>query len=355
LRFLHDKKSNLDQVVAVRITGMTGTSPNQMVCPNDVRTRPAAAAGVRTDIDSMLMPFFPEHNGLKEFSTEINGYQVSMHTEDGSPIATAVDKKILNLLAKQIDHQIRSGFIPSREMEVDIKDFIDVLSNDGAIGGSEYQRINERLNRLKATTITTERMTGEASSTRRIFSWIDSVEQDIQHTPRGKKIVRLKIALSDDAFKWITGNEGFDITREDFHALTSMRSSVWRIYEICLAHLLRSDGRPTRMSLDDLRLRVPINSELKVFKARTLKSAMKAIEEHEQMSKVLKLGLERQTHTGFVPTDFAAKRVSLNSLYVGIRAGEGPLPRLNRLIPSQAPQPTGLPLFDASIPKEGVM
>lgn len=334
---------------------MTGTPPSQLVCPNDVRKRPVATAGVRTDIDSMLMPFFPDDNGLTEFSTDINGYHVIMKADDGKRIATAVDRKILYILANRIVQQINSGFTPSREMELDTKDLIDVLSNDGAIGGSEYQRINERLERLAATKIITERMTGDKTSTRRQFNWIDAFEQDIRHTPRGKKIVRLKVALSEDAFRWITGNKGFDITREDFHALTNMRSSVWRIYEICLAHLLNSGGETARISIEDLRVRVPITSELKVFKARTLKAAMKAISEHPQMSQVLKLELEKQTKFGFEPTDFAAKRVSLGSLFVSISAGEAPLPQLNQLIPRQEPQPTGLPLFDASIPREGIM
>lgn len=310
---------------------MTGTPPSPFVYP-DFQGGPKSPAGVRSDLDTMLMPFFPEDAGLETFSTRIGGYAVTMHTTiPGGSIATAGDRKILNLLAARVGEMIGAGLAPTRHIAIGVRDIIDAISCDGVTGGSEYKRISARLERLASTWITTEVPLEEDVSRERRFRWIDAWEQDVRHSPGGQKILRLKISLSVDAFQWITRNEGFEITAEEFHALTASRSSSWRIYEICLAQLMRNGGDPVHIQIDDLRRRIPITSELKLFRARTLKSSMKAIAENPQMSRTLRLRLERLTENGFEPVP-AGKRTLLDTLHVRVERGPDPLPETNRLI-----------------------
>lgn len=141
----------------------------------------------------------------------------------------------------------------------------------------------------------------------------------------------LKISISEDAFLWMTRTLGFDITRERFHSITSSKSSVWRVYEICLAHLM-SQGEPARISIMELRDRIPLGSPLKTFKARTLRSVFAAVQDTPEMAGHLSLTLERKTEFGFEEIDFST-RAQLEALYVRIRPGPESLPVLNRIIP----------------------
>lgn len=295
----------------------------------------SAGRSVRNDLETMLLPFFPEE-GAESYTGDVDGHEVHIFTDDPSGrIATAADRKILNLLAARIGAAIRSGATPTRHIRINARDIIADLAGDGVFGGSEYQRVTERLERLHATKIITEHPLGASTSRRRQFGWIDSFEQDIEHTPGGRKIIGLKISLSEDAFEWITRRQGFDVSREEFHSITSSRSSIWRIYEICLAQLLRDGGEVTRIGLDELRQRVPMSSQLKVFKSRTLRNALAAIEGNPYMSQTVRISLERQTDDGFEPIEFS-KRAVLDQLVVAVRPGPGPLPRLNSLIPGAA-------------------
>lgn len=328
---------------------MPGSLPNQHVYP-EASPNEALSGRVRSDLETMLLPFFPEDLSFDDFTTEIGGYTVSMRTTDpDGRIATAGDRKILNILAARIGATIRAGKVPSRHIEVSIKDIVDDITCDRVTGGSDHLRVGERLERLAATWITTEMPIGDDVSRRRNFRWIDAWEVDVQETPGVQRtglqrIKRLKISLSIDAFRWITRNEGFDISAERFHALTASRSSSWRIYEICLAKLVRNGGVPTRIAIDDLRRRIPIASELKLFRARTLKSSMQSIAENAQMSRVLRLSLVRKTDSGFEPV-VMGKRTLLDTLYVEVTRGPDPLPETNRLIPDGAS-----PLVDTGEP-----
>ena len=301
---------------------------------------------MRSDLDTMLLPFFPEASGGTEFSTEIAGTRVRLHVTDATQqIATPVDRKILNLLAARIGDTIRTGGTPSRRVLVGVRDMIDALASAGECGGSDYGRITERLERLAATRVVVETPLSEAISRRRQFNWIDGFEQDVLQTPGGKRLLRLKITLSEEAFRWITRHEGFDVPQDEFQALTASRSSVWRIYEICLALLLRAGGEPVRIDLDELRRRVPISSDLKVFKARPLKAALTAIASDLQMSRAMAARLERRTAEGWRPLG-PRERAPLHELAVCVRRGADPLPEITRLLPDGDPARIAGDLFE---------
>jgi len=292
-----------------------------------------SAPSMRSDLETMLLPFFPE-DGQDDFVTQVGDYTVRMHSSvPGTRIATATDRKVLNLLAAQIGAAIREGTPPSRHVEIGVRDIMEAISYDPTLGGSEYGRITERLERLAATWITTEMPIGDDVSRKRQFRWIDAFEQDVQTAGPGQKVLRLKITLSEDAFRWILGMEGFEIPRDEFRALTASRPSSWRIFEICLARLIRNEGRPVWIPLDELRRRIPIASDLKVFKARTLKSSMANIAENPQMAGALTLSLEAETEDGFAEIG-PRQRVRLEKLHVCVRKGPLPLPEIDRLLPA---------------------
>lgn len=300
-------------------------------------------AAMRSDLTSMLLPFFPEDRGLTRYRTEIGGYIVDLSCDEGYTIATASDRKVLNCIGAAIAGAIRAGREPSRHVEMEVRPMLEALSPDAVMGGADYQRIRERLTRLMATVIETEMPIADDVRRRRRFRWIDAFEHDDKITPNGRKILSLRISLSEDAFRWMTTSLGFDISTRDFQAITSARSSIWRIYEICLATLARAETRTTCISIDELRSRIPISSELKVFKSRTLRAALEAIEQTPEMSARITARLERKTEKGFTPIDFS-KRAPLDSLYVRVGPGTSPLPSLNRLLPpGSLPEPAPVP------------
>lgn len=304
----------------------------------DVTSIPANRMDLRSDVFSMLLPFFPEDAGLKHFETEIDGYSLTMYSEapDGQgSIATSADRKLLNLLGGAIARNIRAGSPPTRKVSIDTRTLVETLSGDAVTGGSDYQRIVDRLKRLMSTVIETKMPLGDGIARHRRFRWIDAYEHDDKTTAGGRKLLGLRITLSEDAFNWITRALGYDIPHERFHALTSARSSSWRIYEICLAYLLANGGQSTRMAISDIKARVPISSELKLFKSRTLRSAFETIAGSPEMSEHIALHLERRRDSGFERVTFST-RVPLQDLYVAIHRGAGALPNLAAIIPKDA-------------------
>ncbi len=288
--------------------------------------------GMRSDVYSMLLPFFPEEAGLREYEATINGHTVRITADDPeTPIATPHDRKILNLLAGAIARNIRSGGEPTRHVVMDTRTIVETLNDGSPVGGSQYSMILDRLKRLMSTIIETEMPLGDGIKRRRRFRWIDAFEHDDKDLPGGRKMLGLRITISEDAFIWMTRSLGFDISGADFKSLTSYRSSIWRIYEICLARLIASRNNVTHIAIDDLRMRIPISSQLKLFKSRTLKTALQEIPLNPEMSEHIKVELVCRKEGRFEPIDFA-KRAKLDTLYVRVSRGNGPLPSLNTIL-----------------------
>ena len=288
---------------------------------------------MRADLTSMLMPFFPEDSGRQEYAAVIDGHDVVMRSEtaDGS-LATASDRKILNFLAATLARAIRSGMEPSRHMQIETRMLVDALRADGVCGGAEYTRIIERLDRLMDTIVETEAPLGDNIVRRRRFRWIDAYEHDDRCTEGGRKILALQISLSEDAFYLFTRSLGYDLAAEDFHAITASRSSNWRIYEICFAMLAQSQESCVIIPIAELRERVPMRSELKVFKSRTLRAAFKSIAGTPQMSSKISVDLVKAVDDRFDEIGFS-DRAPLETIHVRVRRGTSPMPRLSVLLP----------------------
>jgi len=288
--------------------------------------------GVRSDLNTILLPLFSEQPEATSARVEIDGVVLSMHTDDeGVRLPTTLDWKILNLLSAHVRDAIRLSGRPTRHITVWRQDLLDLMKrHNGAAGGADYKRLTDRLQRLLSVRIVAERRLDGSTSRRRHFRWIDAFEEDLRETGRGKELVKIKISLSEDAFAWITRHQGFDMSHQEHLALSSSSASISRIFSIALAKLVSSQGCPVFMQIDDLRRRIPLNSELKSFKAKTLKTAIKQIAANPSMSRLLSLELCRTTDDGFVPL---AGRTPLDQIYLKIKKGPGDLPSVDCLLP----------------------
>ncbi len=317
-------------------------SPGEQSRPEQAGSRGErrAIGGVRNDLNTMLLPMFTEQAEATSFQTEVDGCILTMQSGDGEfRLPTALDRKILNLLAAHVRDVIRSGGRPTRHILVHRQELLDLLNGSGThAGGADYRRLNERLNRLLSARIIAERAVNAQTSRRRHFRWIDAFEEELRQTGRGKELVRLKISLSEDAFSWITRNEGFDMTHQQFSAITSSGASISRIFDICLAKLVYARGEDVYMQIDDLRRRVPISAHLRSFKSRTLKNAMSAISASPDMSRLVSLELCKRAADGFHPLDGQTR---LENVYLRVSKGPGSLPSIDCLLPED--RQDGLP------------
>lgn len=288
---------------------------------------------MRNDVRLMLLPLFAEGPG--PIDAEIDGHRLRVYVEgDDDRLASPTDRKILNFLAGAIAARIRDGHGGSRHIRIETRPLIEALRADGVVGGAEYDRVIASLNRLMSTVIETTMPLGDGVARERRFRWVDAYEHDNRTTSGGKSILSLQITLSDDAFMWMTRTLGFEVSQPEFAAVTSSRSSAWRIYEVCFAQLIQAKGSTTAIHIDDLRRRVPIAAPLKVFKSRTLRSAMETIATTAEMNAHVHLALERRTPTGFEEVEFS-RRVSHDQLFVRIMRGRRPWPAMSVLL-SQA-------------------
>ncbi|WP_175479059.1 replication initiator protein A [Rubrimonas cliftonensis] len=298
-----------------------------------------APIAMRNDISLMLLPVFVDGPG--PIDAEFDGHRLRVYVEgDDGRMASPTDRKILNFLAGAIAARIRSGQAGSRHIRIETRPLIEALRADGVVGGAEYERLIASLKRLMGTVIETTMPLGDGVSRERRFRWVDAYEHDNHTTSGGKSILSLQITLSDDAFMWMTRTLGFEVAQPEFAAVTASRSSAWRIYEICFAQLIQAKSATSAIHIDDLRRRVPISAPLKVFKSRTLRTAMETIAATPEMNAHIRLLLERRTPKGFEEVDFA-KRVSHDDLFVRIMRGRRAWPAMNVLL-SQADAVTAL-------------
>jgi len=293
-----------------------------------------SVGGIRNDLNTMLLPMFAEHQDAGRFETEIDDCRLEIYSDDDKVgLPTALDRKILTLLAAHVRDVIQSGGEPRQDIFVHRQDLLSLLNGSNNVGGKDYKRLEERLQRLRSVRIVAERSLDATTTRRTQFSWIQGFEEDFHHTGRGKELVRLRITLSQEAFRWITRHQGFDMSHQDFTAISKSSASVSRVFDICLARLVYAEGRDVYIQIDDLRRRIPISSPLRHFKSRTLKAALKEIAENKSMSRILTASLVKKTETGF---EEVTGRTQLESLYLKVAKGPAPLPSVNCLIPDPA-------------------
>ena len=307
-------------------------------------TAPVAAfrptRSMRSDIETMLMPLFPE-DAEHSHAVHIGGVSYTLYTTDPAVgLARPADRRVINLLAARVADLIHAGEPPTRHLRIGVKDLLEAISGESTGGGSDYARITERLHRLAATRIRTEGESPLGPDVDRIrdFAWIDAWQQDIQQYGQRARVLAIMISLSEDALSWILHAQGFMVSKDTFADLSSVSSSAFRIYEICLAQLLSHGGSEAFIQMDELRRRIPMSSDLKTFKSRTLRRALDAIAHHTPMNRCLTLSLRRRDGDRFDRIDFS-QRARHADVYIGIARGpDAPrnIDRLSRLLEGTA-------------------
>jgi len=315
---------------------MTAHRPSQKAHPTgrDNATQPTAM--MRTDLNSMMLPLFAEDTKVTNFSVNLNNQRVKIHAredEDGDDrsVAGIADKKLLGLLNGYVAKKIRSGEHTTRHIYVEVSTLMRDMFGSSVHGGADYARLAERLERLSFTVIEILTDLPGGGTRKRLFSWLDSVEYERHADAAGGRLKSIEISFSKDAFEWITRAAGIDILPSTYQSVGSSRASSWRVYEICLARLISSGKDHTWISLSELRDRIPITSELKVFKSRTLRMAMASIQGSDEISGHIKLHLARLKNGEMQKIDFS-QRCLLSDLYVVISKGSRPLPESTPLL-----------------------
>ena len=278
------------------------------------------ALSPRSDITSMLLPLFPDSSNGSAFETSVDGHKIriSIEGEHYHP-ATQADRRVLDFVAGALAMSVRSGIAPSRTVVLPARPLLRIVSGDRSLGGEDYLRLRTSLERLMATVIETEHPLAFGKRRFRRLRLIDAFQYDQGLDSDGNpRFASVEITLSDDFCYWIMREPGIDTDPRDYRRLTTIPGSAYRIYQIFLAGLLKDGTGTVRMPLKELRDRIPLTSDLKVFKARALKQALKIIAEDEHMSRFLRLELERETQEGFAP--LGEGRCALDKLYVAAHA-----------------------------------
>jgi len=272
---------------------------------------------------AMLLPFFPEPNGSREFSTSVGDLDVRIYLEDeGDTLATPGDRKIIAILSAAIARQIRNG-INDPVIDIQVNELLDALVGPELIpGGEEYARLQEKLNRLMNTVIETSKAMPNGMRRNQRFRWIGAYEYDSTEKAITGNTKSVRISLTKQAFSLITEVAGFDTPADIYRSISLSPTSTWRIYEICIATLLRNDREATTISMAELHHRIPMQCPLKVFKSRALRKAFEVISSDPEMSKRLSLTLLKKNPDGSMEEVEFSKRAKTDEVYIGITPGD---------------------------------
>lgn len=278
----------------------------------------------RNDLTSMLLPLFPESTVGTSFETEIDGHKITISIDsEHRHLPTQADSRVLAVIAGALARSVRAGITPSRELVVPARPMLEILAGDRVSGGEDYARLRRSLERLMGVVIETEHPLAFGKKRFKRLRLIDAFGYD--HAPEGdgfSPYVSINVTISDDLFSWIMHEPGIDTAPNEYRRLTATPGSTDRIFRIMVAGLIKGRTDVVRMPIDELRQRIPLSSDLKVFKARTLKQSMKIIDEDPYMSNILYLALERRTDDGFV--DINGQRCPLKDIYLAAYRREIP-------------------------------
>lgn len=121
------------------------------------------------------------------------------------------DKDILIYCISQLMAAMNEGRDIGRNMILRTHDLL--VATNGETSGDAYRRLNEALERLAGTRITTNITTGGIEATRG-FGLIDSWEI-LRHTPAGR-MVSVSVTLSEWLFRAVTSKSVLTLSRDYF-------------------------------------------------------------------------------------------------------------------------------------------
>lgn len=144
-------------------------------------------------------------------------------------LATIYDKDILIYCISQIMAKLKNGEPVSKRVRINSRDLL-VFTNRGT-AGKDYEALQEALERIRGTTISTNIRTGKEEQTD-TFGLIDASSIRRQNGLDGR-LLSCEITLSDWVFNAIKSNEVLTLHRDYFRLRKPIER---RIYELARKH-----------------------------------------------------------------------------------------------------------------------
>jgi plasmid replication initiation protein len=216
---------------------MVSETPNQQLAllperhpQHDLFICDVADAVLKDVMPQMEHPFY---SLSKKPETSIRRYEHNGQWLQVTPsvkgLATIYDKDILIYCISQIMAKLKRGEQVSKRVSINSRDML-VFTNRGT-AGKDYEALQEAIERIRGTTISTNIITGSEQQTN-TFGLIDSSSIRRKHGLDGR-LLSCEITLSDWVFNAIRHNEVLTLHRDYFRLRKPIER---RIYELARKH-----------------------------------------------------------------------------------------------------------------------
>ena len=214
---------------------MVSETPNPALLPerhpqHDLFICDVADAVLKDVMPQMEHPFY---SLSKKPETSIRRYEHNGQWLQVTPsvkgLATIYDKDVLIYCISQIMAKIKAGEPVSKRVQINSRDLL-VFSNRGT-AGKDYEALQEAIERIRGTTISTNIRTGTEEQTD-TFGLIDASSIRRKHGLDGR-LLSCEITLSDWVFNAIRHNEVLTLHRDYFRLRKPIER---RIYELARKH-----------------------------------------------------------------------------------------------------------------------
>jgi plasmid replication initiation protein len=188
--------------------------------------------------DVMAQMEHPFYSLSKKPETNVRRYEHNGQWLEITPsvkgLATIYDKDILIYCISQLMHKLNSGEKVSRRVRINSRDLL-VFTNRGT-SGRDYMALQEALERIRGTTISTNIRTGEEEQID-TFGLIESSSIRRKHGLDGR-LLWCEITLSEWVFNAIRKEEVLTLHRDYFRLRKPLER---RIYELARKHCGQQD------------------------------------------------------------------------------------------------------------------
>ena len=188
--------------------------------------------------DVMPQMEHPFYSLSKKPETSIRRYEHNGQWLQVTPsvkgLATIYDKDVLIYCISQIMAKIKAGESVSKRVRINSRDLL-IFTNRGT-AGKDYEALQEAIERIRGTTISTNIRTGDEEQTD-TFGLIDASSIRRKHGLDGR-LISCEITLSDWVFNAIRHNEVLTLHRDYFRLRKPIER---RIYELARKHCGQQD------------------------------------------------------------------------------------------------------------------
>lgn len=216
---------------------------------------------VKDDLGSMEFPIFSltkkKDASIRDYHNAQTGKRVRiMPSVLGA--ATMFDKDLLLFIGSQIMEARRQGLAISRQVKIDVYQFLTGTSK--STGGKAYELILDMLRRLKGTTIETNIKTGQVEQTHG-FGIIEDYKVD-RYTKNGKGVLDATVTISEWLYNALIHYEVLTLDREYFQLGQALER---RLYELARKH---AGEKPLwKCDIDLLRTKTGTTQDLRRFRS----------------------------------------------------------------------------------------